>query len=129
LPPDGRRPHHPGVTTDDCELLADAGPIPTWTLETLTGDLYHALAPLAARRGVRFVLYHEGTAWLDAAQARRAKGVLVHALASKIADAPAGAPFRVDIAGVPALACGRWLQVHATTDAGTVLWLSLPLEG
>jgi hypothetical protein len=27
------------VTTDDCDLLTDAGPAPTWTLETLTADL------------------------------------------------------------------------------------------
>ena len=129
MPPDGRRPHHPSVTTDDCDVLTDGHPAPAWTLEALTGDLSHQLAPAVARRGVRFVLYHDGDARLDAAQARRVRRVLVHALASTIAAAPVGSTFRVDITLMPALAGGRWLQVHATVDGGTVLWLSIPLEG
>ena len=103
-------------------------PIGAWTLEALTGDLYQDLAPIVARRGVRFVLYHDGAAWIAQEQVRRVKRVLMHALASAIHEAPAGSTFRVDIACVGALG-GRWLQAHATTDTGTVLWLSIPLEG
>jgi hypothetical protein len=117
------------VTTDDCDLLSDRQPEAAWTLDALTGDLSHQLAPVVARRGVRFVLYHDGGAGLEAGQARRVKRVLVHALASSIGAAPAGATLRVDITSMPALAGGRWLQVHATVDGGTVLWLSIPLEG
>lgn len=99
-----------------------------WTLDALTGDLYQDLAPAVARRGLRFVLYHEGAAWLAPAQARRVKRVLAHSLSSAIDAATPGSSLRVDITCVPALG-GRWLQAHATTDGGTVLWLSIPVEG
>lgn len=116
------------MTTDDCDLLNDGQPAHAWTLEALTGDLYQQIAPSVARRGVRFVLYHDGEAGLDAGQARRVKRVLAHALSSTVGAAPPGATFRVDITCMPALAGGRWLQVHATVDGGTVLWLSIPLD-
>jgi hypothetical protein len=116
LRPGGGGPHHLDVPTD------------AWTLDTLTGDLHQELAPIVARRGLRFVLYHEGAAWLDPEQARRVKRVLVRALSSAIGVAAAGATFRVDVTCAPA-AGGRWLQTHATADGGTALWLSIPLEG
>ena len=103
-------------------------PTGAWTLEALTGELYQELAPIVARRGVRFVLYHDGAAWIAPEQARRVQRVLMHALATAIGEAAPGSAFRVDIAGVGALG-GRWLQAHATTSTGTVLWLSIPLEG
>lgn len=118
--------NHPVADT----LLAGCRDLPTdaWTLDALTGDLYQDLAPVVARRGLRFVLYHDGAAQLAPEQAHRVKRVLMHALTSAIADAPAGSAFRVDIACVGAPG-GRWLQTHATTDAGSVLRLSIPLEG
>lgn len=110
-------------------MTAEDAPAGAWTLEALTGDLHQELAPVVARRGLRFVLYHEGVAWLEPAQAQRVKRVLVPALSSTLGAAATGSTFRVDIASVPALAGGRWLQVHATADGSTVLWLSIPLEG
>ena len=125
------------MPTDDSHHHPIAAPLPAgpcdlptgaWTLDALTGDLYQDLAPAVARRGLRFVLYHDGAARLAPEQARRVKRVLMLALSSAIADAPAGSAFRVDIACVGALG-GRWLQTQATTGAGTVLRLSIPLEG
>jgi hypothetical protein len=109
--------------------MAQDIPSGAWTLDTLTGDLYQELSAAVARRGLRFVLYHEGAAWLEPVQARRVKRVLAHSLSSAIEAASPGSSFRVDISCVPALEGGRWLQTHATTDGGTVLWLSIPLEG
>jgi hypothetical protein len=142
LPPSGRGPHHLSVPTDDPSHHADTAtrhavrtnlddlpraPTGTWTLDMLTGDLHQELAPAAARRSLRFVLYHECVAWLEPAQARRVKRVLARALSSAIDAAALGSSFRVDITCVLALG-GRWLQTHATADGGTVLWLSIPLE-
>ena len=104
-------------------------PIGAWTLDMFaTGDLHQELAPAAARRSLRFVLYHECVAWLQPAQAGRVRRVLAHSLAAAIEAAAPGSSFRVDITCVPAVGC-RWLQTHATTDGGTVLLLSIHLEG
>jgi hypothetical protein len=109
--------------------MSEDGPGGAWTLEALTGDLHQDLAAAVARRGLRFVLYHEGTLSLAAPEARRVKRVVAHALTTAIAAVPQGSILRVDVTCPPLLAGGRWLQVHATADGGTILWLTLPVKG
>ena len=108
--------------------MAQDIPTGAWTMDMLTGDLYQKLAPPAARRSLRFVLYHDCAAWLEPAQARRVRRVLAQSLSSAIDATAPGSSFRVDITCVATLG-GRWLQTDATTDGGTVLRLSIPLEG
>lgn len=125
------------MTDDQTAPLYDAAPPPgsadepggAWTLEALTGNLHQDLASAVARRGVRFVLYHEGTMSLAAPEARRVKRVVAHALTRAIATVPQGSILRVDITCLPMLAGGRWLQAHATADGGTLLWLAVPVKG
>jgi hypothetical protein len=100
-----------------------------WTLEALTGDLYQHLAPVVARRGLRFVLYHEGTASFAPPEARRVKRVILQALSSAMAGLPAGSALRVDITAHPLLPGGDWLQAQATADGTTVLSLAVPVKG